>query len=317
MECWLHRETGWREVEPDRLADELSQPGGFAWLELKSSDHRLLERLGRLLGLHELAMEDALSARQRPKIEEYPNGSLFLAMRTALEWNNNVEYGETHVFLGRQYLIAVHHGPGPGYRRSLERMQAGRFPPSPGVALYYLLDQIVDAYRPVSDNLEERYDSYESALLETDLAEENLSRIYALKRQTLLLSQTLEPMTDMVQELIRMHPDIVEKGLKAYYRDVHDHLTRLNRDLFQMREMLSDAMHVSLATLSLRQNESVQKLAGWGAILAVPTLVFSLYGMNFVHMPELAQPWGYPAALAATGATCFVLYRHLKRRGWI
>lgn len=317
MDCRVHDETGWHTAEPDRLAGELARPGTFAWLELESSEHRLLERLGHQLDLHELALEDAISARQRPKIEEYPNGSLFLVMRTAMEWHNNVDYGETHVFLGRQYLIVVHHGPGPGYGRALERMQALRFPPSPGVGLYCILDQVVDAYRPVLEHLEERYDGYESALLETGLAEANLSRIYALKRQTLQLTQTVEPMADMVQELIRMHPEVVEKGLKAYFRDVQDHLTRLNRGLYQMSEMLSDAMHLSLATLSLRQNESVQKLAGWGAILAVPTLVFSLYGMNFAHMPELAEPWGYPAALAATGAVCLGLYRHLKRRGWI
>jgi magnesium transporter len=317
MDCWLHRDAGWHEVAPERLPDELARPGSFAWLELKSSDHRLLERLGRLLELHELALEDALSARQRPKLEEYPNGNLFLVIRTAMEWNNNVEYGETHVFLGRQYLIVVQHGPGPGYGRALERLKTSHFQPSPGVGLYCLLDQIVDAYRPVVDHLQERYDSYESALLETDLAETNLSRIYALKRRTLVLTQTIEPMSDVVQELIRMHPEIVEKALKAYYRDVQDHLTRLYRDLFQMSEMLSDAMHFSLATLSLRQNESVRKLAGWGAILAVPTLVFSLYGMNFAGMPELAQPWGYPATLVVTATACYILYRHLKRRGWI
>ncbi len=317
MDCWRHSDAGWHEIQPDRLDAELVQPSGFIWLELKSCDHRLLERLGRSLGLHELALEDALSARQRPKIEEYPNGSLFLAMRTVLEWNKDVEYGETHVFLGQRYLIAVHHGPGPGYGHALEHLKAGRFQPSPGAGLYHILDQIVDAYRPVADHLADRYDSYESALLETERAEENLPRIYTLKRQTLLLTQTFEPMADMVHELIRMHPEVVEKGLKAYYRDVEDHLTRLNRDLFQMREMLSDAMHFSLATLSLRQNESVQKLAGWGAILAVPTLVFSLYGMNFHVMPELALPWGYPAVLLGTGAACYGLYRHLKRRGWI
>ncbi len=317
MQCWLHSESDWREVAPEKLTEALARPGVFAWIELDSDDHRLLEKLGRLLDLHELALEDALSARQRPKLEEYPNGSLFLTMRTTMEWNNEVEYGETHVFMGRQYLIAVHHGPGPGYSRALQQLKRGRFAPSPGSALYYILDQIVDAYRPVSDHLEERYDSYESALLETDLAESNLSRIYALKRQTLLLSQAIEPMSDVVQELIRMHPEVVEKGLKAYYRDVHDHLARLNRDLFQMREMLTDAMHFSLATLQLQQNESVQKLAGWGAILAIPTLVFSLYGMNFAHMPELAQPWGYPAVMLATGAACTYLFRHLRKRGWI
>lgn len=317
MHCWLHRDKTWRETDPEDLAAALAEPGGFAWLELESSEHRHLEKLGRALDLHELALEDAVSARQRPKVEEYPNGNLFLVMRTAMEWNNAIEYGETHVFTGPNYLIAIHHGPGPGYERALAQLKKGRFAPSPGTALYYILDQIVDAYRPVSDSLEERYDSYESALLDTDLAEENLPRIYGLKRQALLLAQSIEPMADIVQELIRMHPEIVEKNLKAYYRDVHDHLTRLNRDLFELREMLSDAMHVSLATLSLRQNESVQKLAGWGAILAIPTLVFSLYGMNFQYMPELAQPWGYPAVMAATGGACLYLYRHLKRRGWI
>ncbi|NTV94045.1 MAG: magnesium and cobalt transport protein CorA [Thiobacillus sp.] len=317
MDCWLHRDATWLETEPDRLAGELARPGGFAWLELSSGEHRQLEKLGHALDLHELALEDAISARQRPKLEEYPNGNVFLAIRTALEWSGNIEYGETHIFIGPHYLIAVHHGPGPGYGHALEQLKKGRFPPSPGAALYYLLDQIVDAYRPVADYLEERYDSYESTLLETDLAETNLPRIYNLKRETLLLSQAIEPMADMVQELIRMHPEIVEKGLKAYFRDVQDHLTRLHRDLIRMREMLSNAMHVSLATLSLRQNESVQKLAGWGAILAIPTLVFSLYGMNFHVMPELALPWGYPAVLLATGAACYGLYRHLKRRGWI
>ncbi len=317
MECWVHRENVWRETDPEQLSEALSTPGAFAWLELTSAEHRLLEKLGRILGLHELALEDAQSARQRPKLEEYPDGALFLVMRTAMEWNDNIEYGETHVFLGNQYLIAVRHGPGPGYGRVLELLRGGRFPPTPGGALYVLLDKVVDDYRPVADHLEERYDSYESALLQTSLAEKNLSRIYELKRQTLLLAQTLEPMADVVHELIRMHPEIVDKKLKAYYRDIQDHLVRLNRSLFQLREMLSDAMHVSLATLSLRQNESVQKLAGWGAILAIPTLVFSLYGMNFRFMPELESPWGYPATLLITGLACYRLHRHLKQRGWI
>lgn len=317
MQCWRHGPDGWHAADVDTLAEPRAGAAPFVWLELESHEHRQLEKLGRALNLHELALEDAISARQRPKMEEYPNGNLFLAIRTAMEWNNAVEFGETHVFIGPHYLIAVHHGPGPGHGQALEQLKRGRFAPSPGAALYYLLDQIVDAYRPVSDHLEDRYDSYEAALLDTDLAEKNLPRLYQLKRQTLLLSQAVEPMSDIVQELIRMHPQIVEKGLKAYYRDVHDHLARLNRDLYQMREMLSDAMHVSLATLSLRQNESVQKLAGWGAILAIPTLVFSLYGMNFAHMPELNWPWGYPIVLLGTGAACLYLHRHLKQRGWI
>lgn len=317
MISWIYSDKQWREIGADDLTEAIALPDCFVWLELNGIDQAVLKKLGTLLDLHELALEDAIAARQRPKIEEYPNGGLFLVMRTAMEWNDNVEYGETHVFLGRRYIIIIRHGPGPGYGHALERIKSGRFTPSPGTALYVVLDHVVDGFRPVTEHLEERYDSYESALLETDIAEQNLSRLYTLKRQTLQLAQTLEPMADMVQELIRMHPEVVEKGLKAYYRDVQDHLARHNRDLYQIREMLSDAMHVSLASLSLKQNESVQKLAGWGAILAVPTLVFSLYGMNFRNMPELDWPWGYPAALTLTAAICYGLYRHLKKRGWI
>jgi magnesium transporter len=314
---WVYSANQWLEVAQDRLADAIAAPDSFVWLELNGIDPPFLKKLGHLLDLHELALEDAIAARQRPKIEEYPNGGLFMVMRTATEWNNNVDYGETHVFLGHRYIVIIRHGPGSGYAHALERLKSGRFAPSPGTALYVVLDQIVDAYRPVTERLEERYDGYEAALLETHVAEQNLTRLYSLKRQTLLLAQILEPMADMVQDLVRMHPEIVEKGLKVYYRDVQDHLTRLNRDLQQIREMLTDAMHVSLASISLRQNESVQKLAGWGAILAVPTLVFSLYGMNFKVMPELNLTFGYPAVLVLTTSACFGLYRHLKKRGWI
>jgi len=317
MEFWVHSANQWHAVQPAELAGAIALPDSFVWLELSGDDPSFLNRLGKLLNLHELALEDAISASQRPKIEEYANGGLFLVMRTAMEWNDDIEYGETHVFLGHRYIVIIRHGPGPGYGHALERFKGNRFTPSPGAALYVVLDQVVDAYRPVTESLEDRYDNDESALLETAVAEQNLSRLYSLKRQTLLLSQALEPMADMVQDIFRMHPDIVEKGLKVYYRDVQDHLTRLNRDTYQIREMLTDAMHVSLASLALKQNASVQKLAGWGAILAVPTLVFSLYGMNFKVMPELAWSWGYPLALALTGAVCFGLYRHLKKRGWI
>lgn len=317
MECSVYADNQWRTIATEAIPEALAAPGSFVWLELHDISAQMLNKLGALLNLHELALEDAISAGQRSKIEAYPNGELFLVMRTALEWEEAVEYGETHVFLGQRYIIILHHGVGPGYGHALKRLKGGRFPVTAGAALYTVMDQVVDAYRPVTDRLEDRYSSYESALLETELAEKNLGRLYSLKRQTLQLSQTIEPMADVVQELIRMHPEFVEKSLKAYYRDVQDHLARLNRDLYQMREMLSDAMHISLASLSLRQNESVQKLAGWGAILAIPTLVFSLYGMNFKVMPELDWPWGYPTTLLLTGIACFGLYRHMKKRGWI
>lgn len=316
MECVLHIAGQWRDCPLEELPSCLQDETAFAWIELRNGETGPLQRLEKILGLHELAVEDALSARQRPKLEEYQD-TLFLVMRTAREWNGGVEFGETHVFLGRRFLLTVRHGTDPGYARALERLRKGRFGVNAGAALYVLLDWVVDAYRPLVEHLEERYASYESILLDSDQAVENLPRIYALKRETLALQQAIEPMMETVQQLVRLHPEIAEKGLKAYYRDVQDHLVRQFRSLDLLREMLTDAMQLSLASLSLRQNESVQKLAGWGAILAIPTLVFSLYGMNFKFMPELEWRLGYPLVLMATAAGCFALYRRLKRRGWI
>jgi len=138
-----------------------------------------------------------------------------------------------------------------------------------------------------------------------------------MKRELTLLQDAAEPVQDITQDLIRLHPEFVVRELKAYYRDVHDHAVRVSTAIGHLRNSTSDAMQFHLASLSLKQNESVQKMAGWGALLAVPTVIFSLYGMNFDFMPELKWQWAYPALLLATGAAVAVLYRRLRRRGWI
>jgi magnesium transporter len=168
------------------------------------------------------------------------------------------------------------------------------------------------------DALHERFQSLESLLIgRVELGRSNLERLYALKRELTFLRDAAEPIQDITQDLIRMHPEFVTRELKAYYRDVHDHAVRVSTAIGHLRNSTSDAMQFHLASLSLKQNESVQKLAGWGALLALPTVVFSLYGMNFEFMPELRWTWAYPALLTATGAAMLVLYRRLKRRGWI
>jgi magnesium transporter len=146
---------------------------------------------------------------------------------------------------------------------------------------------------------------------------DTLERLYAMKRDLTLLRDVAEPMQDITQDLIRLHPALSPKELKAYYRDIHDHAIRVSAAIDRLRMSTSDAMQFHLASLSLKQNESVQKLAGWGALLALPTVVFSLYGMNFEVMPELEWPWAYPALMLTTGVAVGMLYRRLKRRGWI
>ena len=241
-------------------------------------------------------------------------------MRTVQLWDERIEMGETHLFAGRNFVIAIRHGSGTGYGRVPERLRAAKSGTLAGApyALYLVLDLIVDQFKPVMEALHERFQTLESLLIGgSELGRTNLERLYALKRELTQLRDAAEPIQDITQDLIRLHPEFVIRELKAYYRDVHDHAVRVSTAIGHLRNSTSDAMQFHLASLSLKQNESVQKLAGWGALLALPTVVFSLYGMNFRFMPELEWPWAYPALLAATGAAVAVLYGRLKRRGWI
>ena len=271
------------------------------------------------MGLHALALEDAISTHQRPKLEEY-EGHVFIATRTAQLWESRMELGETHLFVGSNYVVAIRHDSGSGYQRVSERLQRrpNGIQAATPYALYLVLDLIVDQFRPVIESMQDRFLSLESQLMSgAKPGRDMLERLYAMKRDLTALRDAAEPMQEITQNLIRLHPELSTKELKAYYRDIDDHAARVSAAIDRLRASTSDAMQFHLATLSVKQNESVQKLAGWGALLALPTVVFSLYGMNFDVMPELKWPWAYPALLLATGVAVLVLYRRLKRRGWI
>jgi magnesium transporter len=298
------------------VSEAIAAGKGLVWLELNDPDKPTLDLLQEELNLHELAVEDALSAHQRPKVEDY-SGGLFVVLRTARLWDGAIEYGETHVFCGAGYLAIIRHDTGPGYERVIKHLQAAGKPLSVGRALYALLDFVVDELRPLSARLEDRYADLESAIFSSGFSSENLQFLFETKRDILGLMSAVQPIPEICGDLIRLHGNIVDKELRAYYRDVEDHAIRLIETLDRLREMIADAMQLSMTTAAMQQSESVQKLAGWGAILAIPTLVFSLYGMNFKTMPELDWAWGYPLTLAATGAGCYWLYRRLKLRGWI
>ncbi len=298
------------------VSEAIDAREGLVWMEFNDPDKPTLDLLQKELNLHELAVEDALSAHQRPKVEDYAGG-LFVVLRTARLWNNRIEYGETHIFCGPAYLAIMRHDTGSGYDRVLDRLEAYGRPITTGLALYALLDHIVDELRPLSARLEDRYADLEAAIFSGGFSGENLQFLFETKREILALMGTVQPIPEICGDLIRLHHNVVDKELRAYYRDVEDHALRLIQTLDRLREMIADAMQLSLATAVMEQSESVQKLAGWGAILAIPTLVFSLYGMNFRNMPELDWTFGYPLALAGTGAACFWLYRRLKQRGWI
>ncbi len=319
INCLLFTDSGVQSIPFDDISDHIGQAGQFIWIELNSPDSQTIIRLGQELGLHELALEDAISTHQRPKLEEY-DGHIFIAARTAQLWEARLELGETHLFVGGNYVVAIRHDSGGSYQRVSERLQ--RLPSGLKVgtpyALYLVLDLIVDQFRPVIEGMQERFHSLENRLMGgVKSGRDMLEQLYALKRDLTALRDATDPMQEISQNLIRLHPELSTRELKAYYRDIHDHAVRVSAAIDRLRASTSDAMQFHLASLSVKQNESVQKLAGWGALLALPTVVFSLYGMNFADMPELKWPWAYPALLALTGASVLVLYRRLKRRGWI
>ena len=231
-----------------------------------------------------------------------------------------MEFGETHLFVGSNYLIAIRHDSGSGYQRVSERLQRRPNGIKPGTpyALYLVLDLIVDHFRPVIEGMQDRFQSLESQLMSgAKPGRDMLEHLYEMKRDLTVLRDAAEPMQEITQNLIRLHPELSTKELKAYYRDIYDHSLRVSAAIDRLRLSTSDAMQFHLASLSVKQNESVQKLAGWGAVLAIPTVVFSLYGMNFEFMPELHWRGAYPLVLLGTGVSMAWLYRHLRKRGWV
>jgi magnesium transporter len=319
IDCLLFNESKVQSIPFDDISDHVGQTDRFIWIELKSPDSQTITRLGDELGLHALALEDAISTHQRPKLEEY-DGHVFIATRTAQLWESRIELGETHLFAGSNFVVAIRHDSGSGYQRVSDRLQRrpNGIKAATPYALYLVLDLIVDQFRPVIVGMQDQFHSLESQLMSgAKPGRSMLERLYEMKRDLTALRDAAEPMQEITQNLIRLHPELSTKELKPYYRDIHDHAVRVSAAIDRLRISTSDAMQFHLASLSVKQNESVQKLAGWGALLAFPTVIFSLYGMNFVGMPELKWPWAYPALLLATGTGVLVLYRHLKRRGWI
>ena len=319
IDCLLFHDSTTQVIAFDSISEHVGRDDRFIWIELKSPDSKLITRLGEELGLHALALEDAISTHQRAKLEEY-DGHLFIATRTAQLWEARVEFGETHLFAGSNWLVAIRHDNGSGYQRVSERLQ--RLPsgikPGTSYALYLVLDLIVDQYRPVIEGMQDRFLSLESQLMSgSKPGRDMLSKLYAIKRDLTALRDAAEPMQEITKNLLRLHPEYASKALKAYYRDIDDHAMRVSAAIDRLRTSTSDAMQFHLASLSVKQNESVQKLAGWGAVLAVPTVIFSLYGMNFEFMPELKWWGAYPLVLLITGVGMLYLIRRLRKRGWI
>ncbi len=306
------------DLSIDDISGVIKQPGTFVWLGLHEPDDALLGKVQLALGLHELAIEDAHHAHQRPKIEAY-SGSLFIVLKSAQLEAGQVVYGETHLFVGANFLVSVRHGISSSYAQVLQRCEDSTkaLPKGPGFALYALLDFVADHYQPVVAQFEQDFEAIETDIFKDQFDRLVIERLYALKRNLLQLRNAALPVADISAELMRLHEEIIPKELRAYFRDIQDHVSRLVGQIDGMRDMLTTAMQVNLALVANNQNEVVKRLAGWGAILAIPTVVFSLYGMNFAWMPELQWKAGYPLVVALTALACGLVYRRLRRAAWV
>ena len=308
-----------RDIGLDAISDVLAtDDGSFVWVGLYEPEDALLDKLQEEFGLHDLAVEDAQNAHQRPKLESY-GSSLFLVLHTAQLKDDHVRFGETHIFVGAHFLITVRHGASESYsqvRKRFER-EPGMLALGPIAALYGILDFIVDNYQPIVDEFRDELDELEKDVFAETYRRDTIAKLYDLKKELTQLRLAITPLQDILSQLVRSQSPLIGDETRLYFRDVQDHVVRLNDGIDTLREMLSAAMSVNLSLVAIGQGEVVKKLAGWAALLAVPTLVASWYGMNFTNMPELDDTYAYPVLIGIVLVACFGLYRYLRKVRWL
>ncbi|PZQ18744.1 MAG: magnesium transporter [Rhodanobacter denitrificans] len=320
VNCVAYTSQGRRvgDITIDEISDVLARPDQFVWVGLHEPDAPLLEKLQEEFGLHDLAIEDAKNAHQRPKIESYGD-SLFIVAQTAQFVASRIEFGETHVFLGRNYIVTIRHGASLSYapaRRGCEQTP-DLLALGPSYGLYSVLDFIVDNILPIVRNFREQLQDLEEDIFQDTFKRQTIRSLYELKKELVSLRLAVAPLQDVLNQLVRLYPGLIRDEVRPYFRDVSDHATRINESIDTMREMLSAAISINTAVVGAAQNEVVKRLAGWAALLAAPTLMTSWYGMNFHHMPELDKSWGYPAMIVLTASICGGLLVLLRRARWL
>jgi len=307
------------DVALDHALDEAKRDEAFVWIGLVEPSEDEFDAVAREFALHELAVEDAIKAHQRPKLEVYGN-SLFAVLKTAKyhEDVEDIEFGELLLFVGDNFVVSVRHGQAAelsGVRQELEA-NSERLRCGPSAVLHAIVDRVVDGYIPVAEAIEADIEEVEEEIF-TPGRTSPAERIYGLKREVIELSRATRPLIDPLLRLAQGEVPHVPGAMQTYFRDVYDHLMRTNEQVDNMRDLLTATLDANLTQVSVQQNEDMRKISAWVAIVAVPTMVAGIYGMNFEHMPELKWKLGYPLALSVMLAACLFLYRAFKRSGWL
>ena len=312
-------------VPPAEALRVATERNGFVWLGLYEPTESELSEIAEQYRLHPLAVEDAVYAHQRPKLERYDD-AIFMVLKTATYVEHEqltatsevVDTGEVMVFLGAHYVITVRHGAHGKLSELRHRLEGQQdlLSLGPAAVLYAVADHAVDAFVDVAAAVEEDVDELEASVFSPERTDD-IGRLYQLKRELMQLRRAVSPLEVPLQKLAERQIDVVPDAMRSYFGDVLDHAIRVRDQVSALDELLSSILQASLARTSLADNEDTRKISAWAAMIAVPTLITGVYGMNFQYMPELESRYGYPFVLLAIVAVCSLLYRGFKRNGWL
>ncbi|WP_328366634.1 magnesium and cobalt transport protein CorA [Streptomyces sp. NBC_00445] len=329
VNCVTYRD-GTRDLAGGDLVDAVQRVrkhgDGFVWLGLHEPTDQEFAGIAELFDLHPLAVEDAIEAHQRPKLERYDE-TLFAVFKTVCYVEHEeltatsevVNTGEIMVFVGRDFVITVRHGRHGSLGPLREELESDpqQLAQGPAAVLHAIADHVVDDYLSVTDSVQGDIDEVETAVFAENGARVDPGRIYQLKRELLELKRAVVPLGRPLEDLATRPIRVVDPEIQAYFRDVSDHLLRAKEQIAAFDELLNSILQAHLAQVTVAQNEDMRKITAWAAIVAVPTMVCGVYGMNFEHMPELHWQFGYPLVMAVISVACLTLYRGFRRSGWL
>jgi magnesium transporter len=306
------------EIEKHAISDYLAQPGTFVWVALRDPSPAELAEMQDEFGLHELAVEDARHGHQRPKIDEYGD-SMFVVLKTVEAAGHELKIGEMDIFVGRNYILSVRQGSERGFQdvRSRAEREPELLRQGAGFVLYTLMDAVVDRYFPVLDAIEMELETAEEQLFAGHSPRVNIESLYYVKRKLASLKHAAGPLLETSNKLFGGRVPQTCAGLGDYFRDIYDHLVRLNQQIDSLRDTVNTAIQVNLAMITIGESEVTKRLAAYAALVAVPTMIAGVYGMNFEHMPELRWAFGYPAAVSLMVALDTVLFFKFRKAGWL
>lgn len=306
------------DIELSQGSAWAAKPEHFVWIGLQQPDAAQLHSLQQQFQLHDLAISEALEQHSRPKLETFGD-ALFMVLYAPTRRAGKLEFIETHLFAGKGYVISARYGDSTPYSQVRQSCEARPLLLAHGedFVLYALLSFIVDTYRPVTEQIHLEIDALEQSVLDQSLTQNDIERIHNLRRELLRLRRYVAPMVEICQELQSLTFPFIDKNMRPYFRDVAIHVNRLLEDLATLRDIASQTIEIGLLLESSRQSIVQRKFAAWAAILAFPTAVAGIYGMNFQNMPELTWHYGYFAVLGLIGAGCSGLYANFRRLGWL